>query len=523
MLSSLESSQRFFATISPMYSAESLEVHTRDSGWSAAYLQVEQARLHSVLGQWLNREMERVPFTVEEHEKDFLTQINGLQLNLRVDRIDRVDGGRLILDYKTGKVSPAMWDGERPDEPQLPLYGVHGPVGDLRGVLFAQVRAGDMEFRGRVEDATTTLFKGLDNRSALVSDPLTRETLDEWAKHSERPCGSVSGRATQRSRRSNIRRPAGIARCRRSAGLRRHLSHLTRKTTTRKAKMSRRMLPMVEFSLSELADRKAREDALDTRCSILVQAPAGSGKTELLAMRFLKLLAEVEEPEQVLGITFAKAATAEIRHRIVGKLEKARRYLESGAAPEGEDRSSLAIATAAYTNATQRAWRLSGATTAPQYSDHRFAVPAHRPSDAAELEARRNAAAYRRCHATLSTGGAKDGRPPRRRRRGAERRAARRCSCFETAVSQAARRSWRRCWRRGTKWMRAFPLTGDIDWQAARDRLEEPFQREIDRVLGKAHTLLASHPALSRELVTLASYAGRYVGADRSSSASWLE
>jgi ATP-dependent helicase/nuclease subunit B len=154
----------------------------RDSGWSGAYLQVEQARLHSVLGQWLDREMERVPFTVEEHEKDFLSQINGLHLNLRVDRIDRVDGGRLILDYKTGKVSPAMWDGERPDEPQLPLYGLHGPVDDLRGVLFAQVRAGDMEFRGRVEDATTTLFKDLDNRSALVSNPLTREALDEWAK-----------------------------------------------------------------------------------------------------------------------------------------------------------------------------------------------------------------------------------------------------------------------------------------------------------------------------------------------------
>jgi ATP-dependent helicase/nuclease subunit B len=154
----------------------------RDSGWSSAYLQIEQARLRSVLGQWLDYEMKRVPFTVEEHEKDFLAQINGLQLNLRVDRIDRVDGGRLILDYKTGKISPAMWEGERPDEPQLPLYGVRGPVSDLRGVLFAQVRAGDMEFRGRVEDAAKTLSKDLDNRSALVNNPLTRDTLDEWAK-----------------------------------------------------------------------------------------------------------------------------------------------------------------------------------------------------------------------------------------------------------------------------------------------------------------------------------------------------
>src|SRR5271170_4196989 len=115
---------------------------------------------------------------------------------------------------------------------------------------------------------------------------------------------------------------------------------------------------MVEVSLPELADRKAREDALDTTSSILVRAPAGSGKTELLATRFLKLLAEVEEPEQVLGITFGKAATAEVLHRILGKLDKARRFLESGVAPEGEDASSLETSIAAYRNATLRAWRL---------------------------------------------------------------------------------------------------------------------------------------------------------------------
>ncbi len=150
-------------------------------GWSAAYLQVEQERLRSVLLQWLDYEIERRDFTVEACEKESDANINGLQLRLRVDRVDQVDGGRLILDYKTGKVSPAMWSGDRPDEPQLPLYAIHGQVDSLRGVLFAQVRAGDLLFKGRVEDANKTLAKSFDGRSDLIKSPFTQDLRDEWS------------------------------------------------------------------------------------------------------------------------------------------------------------------------------------------------------------------------------------------------------------------------------------------------------------------------------------------------------
>lgn len=180
------------------------------------YLDLEEVRLVKLVTEWLELEAQRAEFAVARAELDVSRSIAGLTLDLRLDRIDRLENGSLlVVDYKTGTVSPTLWKLPRPEDVQLPLYALFGLDEDLRariahefngdasrdresmpqggplaapldGLVFAKVRSGECCFAGRVNDAKTTLLPGLKASTDLARKKLEEKELAGWRDYVER-------------------------------------------------------------------------------------------------------------------------------------------------------------------------------------------------------------------------------------------------------------------------------------------------------------------------------------------------
>ena len=110
----------------------------------------------------------------------------------------------------------------------------------------------------------------------------------------------------------------------------------------------------MKLTITEPSDIQSRRQALDPAGSFIVQAPAGSGKTELLIQRILALLGIAEQPEEVLAITFTRKAAGEMRDRLLRSLESAQ-----GPQPDAEHaRTTWRLARAVLENDARRDWRL---------------------------------------------------------------------------------------------------------------------------------------------------------------------
>jgi ATP-dependent helicase/nuclease subunit A len=270
------------------------------------------------------------------------------------------------------------------------------------------------------------------------------------------------------------------------------------------------MKAMTELLLQPV-DESARAQTLETRQSFLVQAPAGSGKTELLTRRLLKLLAEVDEPEQILAITFTLAATAEMRERVLTRLHTAHDTSETSEEPQ-----EIKLARRALENDARRGWNLL-------QQPERLNI---RTIDAVCLDIAHETPLLSRLGGSLSP----TDKPQPLYTLAARRTLARLgdaepLSSALTALLQLRSTSLPDCQKliaemldKRDQWGRVLPLgQATLDWPAVRAALEAPLRRTHERAIHKAQSLFARHPELAKELVAVLNHACDNVDPD-----SWL-
>ncbi|MDP3281237.1 MAG: UvrD-helicase domain-containing protein [Nitrosomonas sp.] len=113
-------------------------------------------------------------------------------------------------------------------------------------------------------------------------------------------------------------------------------------------------MKMVDAALIPDADERYR--ALDPAQSFIVQAPAGSGKTALLIQRYLRLLACVDVPEEIVAITFTRKAAAEMRARVLAALEVEKKSTDAETAYEKLNRE---LSAAVLQRDRQAGWHIA--------------------------------------------------------------------------------------------------------------------------------------------------------------------
>ena len=149
---------------------------------SRAARELQHRRLLELLLANLEFEVARPSFTVVEREKKLERDFHGVPVRVRVDRVDRVEGGHYILiDYKTGQATPGSWFDKHLKAPQLPLY--RALLDDqVAGVMFARVRCDTTEadYLAGLCDEGIVPFGGLKPVSAFKSAQRKENAIHDW-------------------------------------------------------------------------------------------------------------------------------------------------------------------------------------------------------------------------------------------------------------------------------------------------------------------------------------------------------
>ncbi len=150
-----------------------------------ALADLERTRLGNLILEWLQQcEMRRPPFEVVSLEERQELEHGGINMNVMLDRIDRVDDRLVVIDYKTGTSNKVnTWADTRIVNPQLPLYVLTND--EIKGVSFAQVARNQCGFKGVASDdalipkVKTTVQK---SRSGQATD-VELDSWEAWRTH----------------------------------------------------------------------------------------------------------------------------------------------------------------------------------------------------------------------------------------------------------------------------------------------------------------------------------------------------
>lgn len=152
--------------------------------WQKALLQLESDRLEQRLAEWLEQEKQRAGFTVVQTEKEMQAMLGGIAFQCRIDRMDRVENGIALIDYKTGDIEPSSCLGERPEEPQLPAYAVLRQQSSfatepLAGAAFGSLHPQNVGFK--VVASLPDIFAAAGRSSRTKLDPEQMARMEqEW-------------------------------------------------------------------------------------------------------------------------------------------------------------------------------------------------------------------------------------------------------------------------------------------------------------------------------------------------------
>jgi ATP-dependent helicase/nuclease subunit B len=142
-------------------------------------VQIELAEAGRTIQELLGLELSRPDFAVIEREQCVDMELGPLRITGRVDRVDRVAGGVVVIDYKSGAASAAKWRGERPEEPQMPLYALAFRA-ELAALVYASLKPGSVGFKGIARSAEA-LGDVLPARE-VAAEEAWDETLAAWQR-----------------------------------------------------------------------------------------------------------------------------------------------------------------------------------------------------------------------------------------------------------------------------------------------------------------------------------------------------